>query len=89
MLLPHAARRAGEASRSSSPRQGQILQQEHARTVDAHPPHMPRSQGRVTDHRVGLTVHGIDEVMRSGAIEPFTKALALDLQMKLLASLGA
>lgn len=82
-----ARSRGGE--RPAAPFWCQELQRERARTSNVCPARTPRSQGRVTDHRVGLTVHGIDEVVRGGAIEPFTEALALDLQMKLLASLGA
>ncbi|KAL6774363.1 PRFA2 [Auxenochlorella protothecoides x Auxenochlorella symbiontica] len=46
-------------------------------------------QGRVTDHRVGLTLHGMEAVLVQGDIDPFIDALALDHQMRLLASLGA
>ncbi|KFM23188.1 Peptide chain release factor 1 [Auxenochlorella protothecoides] len=48
-----------------------------------------KAQGRVTDHRVGLTLHGMEAVLVQGDIDPFIDALALDHQMRLLASLGA
>lgn len=43
-------------------------------------------QGRVTDHRVGLSLYNIDEVM-AGGIEPFITALQADAQEKALEKL--
>ena len=45
-------------------------------------------QGRVTDHRVGLTLHGLSAVIVEGQLDPFIDALSMDHQMKQLASLG-
>lgn len=59
----------------------------HASPKTCSPPLPP--QGRVTDHRVGLTLHGMEAVLVQGDIDPFIDALALDHQMRLLASLGA
>jgi peptide chain release factor 1 len=44
-------------------------------------------QGRVTDHRINLTVYNIDEIM-NGALAEFTDALSADDQAKQLAELG-
>ncbi|MDE3061082.1 MAG: peptide chain release factor 1, partial [Pseudomonadota bacterium] len=44
-------------------------------------------QGRVTDHRIGLTVYKIDEVM-NGDLAEFTDALMADDQAKKLAELN-
>ena len=42
-------------------------------------PRIPRPplapQGRVTDHRVGLTEHGIDSVLAGERLDPFIEAL--------------
>lgn len=45
-------------------------------------------QGRVTDHRVGVTLHGLSSVIVEGQLDPFIDALSMDHQMKQLASLG-
>jgi peptide chain release factor 1 len=45
-------------------------------------------QGRVTDHRVGLTVHKLDQVL-AGELDEFIDALATADQARRLAELGA
>ena len=45
-------------------------------------------QGRVTDHRVGLTEHGIENVMNGERLELFTDALQQRHQAELLAQLN-
>ena len=40
-------------------------------------------QGRVTDHRIGLTLYKIDQVM-NGALDEIIDALAADHQAELL-----
>lgn len=42
----------------------------------------------MTDHRVGLTLHGLSGVIVEGQLDPFIDALSMDHQMKQLASLG-
>lgn len=44
-------------------------------------------QGRVTDHRVGITEHGIEPVMDGEALDVFIDALRLQHQTELLANL--
>ena len=46
-------------------------------------------QGRVTDHRVGLTEHGIENVMNGERLELFTDALQQRHQTELLAQLDS
>ena len=45
-------------------------------------------QGRVTDHRVGVTEHGIESVMNGERLTVFADALQLRHQAELLAQLG-
>ncbi|MCF8496505.1 MAG: peptide chain release factor 1 [Alphaproteobacteria bacterium] len=45
-------------------------------------------QGRVTDHRINLTVYNLDEVMSGRALGEFTEALTADAQADALADLG-
>ena len=45
-------------------------------------------QGRVTDHRVGLTEHGMEGVLSGERLPVFIEALQLHHQSELLASLG-
>ena len=44
-------------------------------------------QGRVTDHRVAITEHGIDSVMSGERLAVFADALQLRHQAELLAQL--
>lgn len=44
-------------------------------------------QGRVTDHRVGVTEHGIDSVMNGERLAVFADALQLRHQAEMLAQL--
>jgi peptide chain release factor 1 len=45
-------------------------------------------QDRITDHRVGLTTHGIPRVL-AGELDPLIDAVAADEQARLLAAVGA
>ena len=45
-------------------------------------------QGRITDHRIGLTLYNLSEVMNSGDINEIVDALASDQQADLLKSQG-
>ena len=45
-------------------------------------------QGRVTDHRIGLTLHKLDKVMEGGALDEVVDALTADDQATLLAELS-
>ena len=42
-------------------------------------------QGRVTDHRINLTLYKIDEVLREGNLDEFIQALISDDEAKRLA----
>jgi peptide chain release factor 1 len=44
-------------------------------------------QGRVTDHRVGVTEHGMDAVMNGEKLDSFIEALRLQHQADLLSTL--
>ncbi|HEY8498937.1 MAG TPA: peptide chain release factor-like protein, partial [Limnochordales bacterium] len=44
-------------------------------------------QNRVTDHRIGLTVHRLDAVLQEGELDEFIDALILDEQAQRLAAL--
>ena len=46
-------------------------------------------QGRVTDHRVNLTLYKLDKVMEGEALDEVIDALVRDHQQKLLAGEGA
>lgn len=46
-------------------------------------------QGRVTDHRVGITSHSIDDVMEGEDLDTFVDALILQQEMDAIASLTA
>jgi peptide chain release factor 1 len=45
-------------------------------------------QGRVTDHRVGVTEHGIEAVMSGQRLQHFIDALEMHHRTLLLAKLG-
>ncbi|XP_068663647.1 peptide chain release factor 1, mitochondrial [Aristolochia californica] len=45
-------------------------------------------QGRVTDHRVGITHHSIEDVMQGESLEVFIDALLLQQEMDAIASFG-
>ncbi len=45
-------------------------------------------QGRVTDHRINLTLYKIDEVMEGGGLDEFVDALSAEDQAERLASLS-
>ena len=42
-------------------------------------------QGRITDHRINLTLYKIDEVLREGNLDEFVRALISDDEAKRLA----
>jgi len=44
-------------------------------------------QGRVTDHRINLTLHKLDQVLEGGALDDLVDALITDHQAQLLAAL--
>ncbi|XP_021611916.1 peptide chain release factor 1, mitochondrial isoform X2 [Manihot esculenta] len=46
-------------------------------------------QGRVTDHRVGITHHGIDGVMQGECLDVFIDALLLQQEMNAIASFSS
>ncbi|RYQ86820.1 hypothetical protein Ahy_B10g106442 [Arachis hypogaea] len=47
------------------------------------------SQGRVTDHRVGITYHSIDDVMQGENLEVFIDALLLQQEMDAIATFSS
>ena len=57
----------------------------------ATPPHPPSlltfPQGRITDHRVGLTEHGMEDMLAGAKLPAFIEALRRQEQVELLASL--
>ena len=46
-------------------------------------------QGRVTDHRVGITHHAINDVMQGESLDVFIDALLLQQEMDAIASFGS
>jgi peptide chain release factor 1 len=46
-------------------------------------------QGRVTDHRIGLTLHKLDEVLQATALDELVDALVADDQASQLAAMNA
>jgi peptide chain release factor 1 len=46
-------------------------------------------QGRVTDHRINLTVYNLEEVLAGGGLDPIIDALITDRQATMLAELNA
>jgi peptide chain release factor 1 len=46
-------------------------------------------QGRVTDHRINLTLYSLDEVLSGAALDEVIDALATDEQSRLLADADA
>lgn len=46
-------------------------------------------QGRVTDHRVGITHHAIDDVMEGENLDVFVDALLLQQEMEAIASFSS
>ncbi len=45
-------------------------------------------QGRITDHRIGLTLYKLDEIL-AGDIDPLVEPLRQESQAEALAELGA
>jgi peptide chain release factor 1 len=45
-------------------------------------------QGRVTDHRIGLTLHKLDEILEGGGLGELVDALTAEDEAKRLAALG-
>jgi peptide chain release factor 1 len=74
-------RRSAEAQSSARRQQiGSGDRSERVRTYNY-------SQGRVTDHRVGITEHGIESIMGGEGLDIFIDALRLQHQSELLANL--
>ncbi|XP_027091487.1 peptide chain release factor 1, mitochondrial-like isoform X1 [Coffea arabica] len=46
-------------------------------------------QGRVTDHRVGITSHSMDEIMQGQGLDTFIDALLLQQEMEAIASFSS
>jgi peptide chain release factor 1 len=46
-------------------------------------------QGRVTDHRVGVTHHAIEDVMEGESLDVFIKELLLQEEMDAIASFAS
>ncbi len=46
-------------------------------------------QGRVTDHRIGLTLHQLDEVLQATALDELIDALVADDQASKLAAMSS
>ncbi|KAK1280601.1 hypothetical protein QJS04_geneDACA004675 [Acorus gramineus] len=46
-------------------------------------------QGRVTDHRVGITCHSLDDMMQGEGLDSFIDALLLQQEMDVVASFGS
>ena len=46
-------------------------------------------QGRVTDHRINLTLYNLDEVLTGNALDTLVDALITDHQAGLLAEMSA
>lgn len=46
-------------------------------------------QGRVTDHRVGITHHAIDDILEGEELDVFLDALLLQQEMDAIASFSA
>ena len=46
-------------------------------------------QGRVTDHRINITQHSIDQVMQGEGLDGFIDALTMKQEIEALASLKA
>lgn len=46
-------------------------------------------QGRVTDHRVGITHHAVDQILQGEDLDIFIDALLLQQEMDAIASFSA
>lgn len=46
-------------------------------------------QGRVTDHRVGITLHAIEDMMQGEILDSFIDALLLRQEMDAIASFSS
>jgi peptide chain release factor 1 len=75
-------RRVREAQRASSRKEqvGSGDRSERIRTYNF-------PQGRITDHRINLTLYKIDEALREGKLDEFVNALIVDDETKRLAEL--
>ena len=73
-------RRALEAERASS-RKGQVGSGDRSERIRTY--NFP--QGRISDHRINLTLYKIDEVMKEGKLDEFVDALIADDEAKRLA----
>ncbi|KAK9821970.1 hypothetical protein WJX81_007188 [Elliptochloris bilobata] len=77
------AQRAARAAALSSERRGLIGSGDRSERIRTY--NFP--QGRVTDHRVGVTEHAIDAVLSGERLELFLDALALHHRRQLLAAM--
>lgn len=78
------AERQRAAAAASSARKAQIGSGDRSERVRTY--NFP--QGRVTDHRVGVTEHGMEAVLAGERLDAFIEALQLQAQADALASLG-
>ncbi len=78
------AERRRVAAAASSARKAQIGSGDRSERVRTY--NFP--QGRVTDHRVGVTEHGMEAVLAGERLDGFIEALQLQAQADALASLG-
>jgi peptide chain release factor 1 len=79
------AERERQASVRAAERKGQIGSGDRSERIRTY--NFP--QGRVTDHRINLTVYNLPEVMDGGGLDPILDALAAEDQAQKLAALEA
>jgi len=78
------AERERQASARAAERKGQIGSGDRSERIRTY--NFP--QGRVTDHRINLTVYNLPEVIDGGGLEPILDALAAEHQARKLAALA-
>jgi peptide chain release factor 1 len=78
------AERERQASVRAADRKGQIGSGDRSERIRTY--NFP--QGRVTDHRINLTVYNLPEVIDGGGLEPILDALAAEDQARKLAALA-
>jgi len=78
------AERERQASARAAERKGQIGSGDRSERIRTY--NFP--QGRVTDHRINLTVYNLPEVIDGGGLEPILDALAAEDQARKLAALA-
>jgi peptide chain release factor 1 len=77
------AERERQASERAAERKGQIGSGDRSERIRTY--NFP--QGRVTDHRINLTVYNLPEVIDGGGLDPILDALAAEDQAQKLAAL--